>query len=146
MCKQWARSGLRLLAVGNRQPWHYVPSASEQQAISYSTSKQTRTLSHTRKARGDDLSGFLQRQSFESLSWEKLVKIHFDSSWKSCHDVCHFVSALPVVAVVISVYLFAIEVLTCRQGKGHQVCEEIAGEVSLALVEGGRYLTTDLLR
>lgn len=48
--------------------------------------------------------------------------------------------------LVIFVCLFADEVLTCRQGESHQVSEEIAGEVSLALVKRGRYLTTDLLR
>lgn len=47
--------------------------------------------------------------------------------------------------LVMFVCLFADEVLTCRQGESHQVSEEIAGEVSLALVKRGRYLTTDLL-
>ena len=41
--------------------------------------------------------------------------------------------------------MFADEVLTCRQGEGDQVSEEVAGEVSFALVKRGRYLATDLL-
>lgn len=43
------------------------------------------------------------------------------------------------------VRLFADEVLTCRQGEGDQVCEEVAGEVSFALVKRGCNLATDLL-
>lgn len=36
--------------------------------------------------------------------------------------------------------------LTCREGEGDQVREEIAGEVSLALMQRGCYFTADLLR
>lgn len=36
--------------------------------------------------------------------------------------------------------------LTCRQGEGHQVGEEVAGEVALALVQRGGHLAADLLR
>lgn len=36
--------------------------------------------------------------------------------------------------------------LTCGQGEGDQVGEEVAGEVPLALVEGGGHLAADLLR
>ena len=36
--------------------------------------------------------------------------------------------------------------VTCRQGKGHQVGQEVAGEVSLALVQRGGDLPADLLR
>jgi len=35
---------------------------------------------------------------------------------------------------------------TCGQGEGHQVGEEVAGEVSLALVKRGGHLAPDLLR
>ncbi len=45
----------------------------------------------------------------------------------------------------IFVCLFADEELTCWQGEGHQVSEEIAGEVPFALVKRGRNLTADLL-
>lgn len=53
-------------------------------------------------------------------------------------------SAQPVVSLFLF-FWFVDEALTCRQGEGHQVCEKIAGEVSLALVKRGRDLTTDLL-
>lgn len=50
------------------------------------------------------------------------------------------------LVVFSHICLFVEEVLTCWQGEGHQISEEIAGEVSLALVKRGRYLATDLLR
>lgn len=39
-----------------------------------------------------------------------------------------------------------VEGLTCWQREGHQVSEEVACEVSFALVEGSRHLTPNLLR
>lgn len=42
--------------------------------------------------------------------------------------------------------LLADGLLTCRQGKGDQVSEEVAGEVALPLMKRGRHLAADLLR
>lgn len=78
----------------------------------------------------------------------KTQKVYFDGFWNSHYDSAQLflVDFLPPKNPYFCAYLFADDVLTCWKGEGHQVSEEIAGEVTLALVKGGCYLSTDLLR
>jgi len=51
-----------------------------------------------------------------------------------------------VVVMVVMEVMMVEAVVTCGQGEGHQVGEEVAGEVPLALVQRGGDLPADLLR